>query len=58
MLARANHFFKPEMLVTQFDALEEPLDDETDVWVIAIDQTLPEVVDAVTARILDPGGAD
>lgn len=51
MLSRANHFFKPQMLVTQFQALEEPLDDESDVWVVPIDQTLPEVVDAVIARI-------
>jgi gluconokinase len=53
MLARGSHFFKPQMLVTQFDALEEPLEDETDVWVIPIDQTLPEVVDAVIARITE-----
>lgn len=51
MLARGNHFFKPQMLVTQFEALEEPLEDESDVWVIPIDQSLPEVVDAVIARI-------
>lgn len=51
MLARGTHFFKPQMLVTQFDALEEPLDDESDISVIPIDQTLPEVIDAVIARI-------
>ncbi len=51
MQARANHFFKPQMLVTQFAALEEPTEDETDVWVVPIDQTIGEVVDAVIARI-------
>ncbi|MBX3741663.1 MAG: gluconokinase [Akkermansiaceae bacterium] len=51
MQARPGHFFKPQMLVTQFEALEEPVEDEADVIVIPIDQTLPEVVDAVIARI-------
>ncbi len=51
MQARAPHFFKPQMLVTQFEALEEPSEDEADVIVVPIDQTLPEVVDAVIARI-------
>ena len=49
--ARANHFFKPQMLVTQFDALEEPTEDEPDVWMVPIQGTLPEVVEAVIARI-------
>jgi len=50
MQARPGHFFKPQMLVTQFEALEEP-SEEADVIVIPIDQKLPEVVDAVIARI-------
>lgn len=53
MLARGTHFFKPQMLVTQFDALEEPLGDETDVWEISIDQPLPDVVAEVIARITE-----
>ncbi len=51
MRARKPHFFKPEMLVTQFGALEEPGADETDVHVIPIDQTISEVVDAVIAAV-------
>lgn len=51
MQDRPGHFFKPQMLVTQFDALEEPREDEADVIIVPIDQTLPEVVDAVIARI-------
>lgn len=51
MRARANHFFKPQMLVTQFDALEEPTEEEPDVWVVSVDQSIEEVVEAVIARI-------
>lgn len=51
MQSRAGHFFKPDMLVTQFEALEEPLPEETDVMVVSIDQTLPEVVEEVIAKI-------
>ena len=53
MKARGNHFFKPQMLVTQFDALEEPGDDETDVWSVPIDQPLEGVVSDAIARITE-----
>lgn len=47
--ARKAHFFKPQMLVTQFETLEEPGSDEGDVLVVDINQTLDEVVrDTVT----------
>lgn len=42
--ARKGHFFKPQMLVTQFATLEEPAGDEHDVLVVDINQTLDEVV--------------
>lgn len=42
--ARKGHFFKPQMLVTQFDTLEEPNNDETDVHLINIDQPLEQVI--------------
>ncbi|MGB9095265.1 gluconokinase [Erwinia sp.] len=42
--ARKGHFFKPQMLVTQFDTLEEPGSNESDVLVVEINQTLDEVV--------------
>jgi gluconokinase len=53
MKVRGIHFFKPQMLVTQFDALEEPGEDESDVWTVSIDQPLEEVVTAVIARITE-----
>lgn len=42
--ARKGHFFKQQMLVTQFATLEEPGSDEADVRVVAVDQTLEAVV--------------
>lgn len=42
--ARKGHFFKPQMLVTQFATLEEPGSDERGVLVVDINQTLDEVV--------------
>lgn len=42
--ARKGHFFKPAMLVTQFETLEEPNNDETDVHLINIDRPLEQVI--------------
>ena len=42
--ARKGHFFKTQMLVTQFETLQEPGADETDVLVVDIDQPLEGVV--------------
>ncbi|MGG4610022.1 gluconokinase [Providencia sp. Me31A] len=42
--ARKGHFFKPEMLKTQFATLEEPTAAETDVHVVDIRQTLEDVI--------------
>ena len=42
--ARKGHFFKTQMLVTQFDALQEPGTDESDVLIVDIDQPLDGVV--------------
>lgn len=50
--ARKGHFFKPQMLVTQFATLEEPGSDEDDVLVVDINQTLDEVV-AATLKTID-----
>lgn len=47
--ARKGHFFKTDMLKTQFATLEEPLADETDVQIVDISQTL----DAVIADIVE-----
>lgn len=49
--ARKGHFFKPQMLVTQFETLEEPGSDEPDVLVVDINQTLNEVVAATITAI-------
>ena len=51
--ARKGHFFKPQMLVTQFATLEEPDADETDVLAVDITHTLDEVVAATVATIKD-----
>ena len=44
LAARNGHFFKPQMLVTQFAALEQPGADENDVMAIDINQPLDGVV--------------
>ncbi|RWR02411.1 gluconate kinase [[Pantoea] beijingensis] len=49
--ARKGHFFKPQMLVTQFSTLEEPGADESDVLVVNIDRSLEEVIHATVAAI-------
>ncbi len=49
--ARKGHFFKPQMLVTQFQALEEPHAEERDVLVVDINQTLDGVVASTIAQI-------
>jgi gluconokinase len=41
---RKGHFFKPQMLVSQFATLEEPSADEQDVYAVNIDQPLAGVV--------------
>lgn len=48
---RKGHFFKPNMLVTQFDTLEEPTDSETDVLTIDISHTLDDVIAQTMAEI-------
>ncbi|CBJ82841.1 gluconate kinase 2 in GNT I system,thermoresistant [Xenorhabdus bovienii str. Jollieti] len=42
--ARKEHFFKPQMLISQFEVLEEPTDDEKDVHHIDIRPDLDEVI--------------
>lgn len=44
LAARNGHFFKPQMLVTQFAALEQPGADENDVMAIDINQPLDAVI--------------
>lgn len=41
---RKGHFFKPEMLKSQFEVLEEPMNNHNDVGYIDINKTLDEVV--------------
>ncbi|PHM62854.1 gluconokinase [Xenorhabdus ishibashii] len=42
--ARKEHFFKPQMLISQFETLEEPNSDEKDVHHIDIKPDLDEVI--------------
>ncbi|TCV92514.1 gluconokinase [Biostraticola tofi] len=44
MKARKGHFFKSQMLVTQFDTLQEPGDDEKGILTINIDQPVERVI--------------
>jgi len=46
LAARAGHFFKPSMLDSQFDVLEEPTADE-DVLTVSIDKMPDEIVAAI-----------
>lgn len=41
---RKGHFFKPEMLRSQFETLEEPMNNHNDIGYININKTLDEVV--------------
>ncbi|CDL79356.1 gluconokinase [Xenorhabdus cabanillasii] len=41
---RKGHFFKPQMLISQFEALEEPTSDEKDIHAIDIKPALDEVI--------------
>ncbi|MDC9589294.1 gluconokinase [Xenorhabdus sp. XENO-10] len=42
--ARKGHFFKPQMLISQFETLEEPTSDEKDVHHIDIKPDLEDVI--------------
>ncbi|MBI6550277.1 gluconokinase [Xenorhabdus lircayensis] len=42
--ARKGHFFKPQMLISQFETLEEPSSDEKDVYSIDIKSVLDEAI--------------
>lgn len=44
MKNRKGHFFKPEMLKSQFETLEEPLNNHNDICYLDINKTLDEVV--------------
>lgn len=48
---RKSHFFRTHMLVTQFEALEEPAEDERDVLIVDINQPLDDVVASTIAVI-------
>lgn len=53
--ARKGHFFKTDMLKTQFAALEEPQADEADVQVVDISQTLDAVIADIIKLIEENG---
>ena len=52
--ARKGHFFKTQMLVTQFETLQEPGAEERDVLVVDIDQPLEGVVSS-TIELIEKG---
>lgn len=49
--ARRGHFFKPEMLKSQFDTLQEPDTQEADAYAVDIRPALNEVIDNTCATI-------
>lgn len=49
--ARKGHFFKPDMLKSQFDALQEPGADEPDVQVVDIRPSLENVIENTCSTI-------
>ena len=49
--ARRGHFFKPEMLKSQFEALQEPNEQETDAYAIDIRPSLDVVIDNTCSTI-------
>ena len=51
MANRKGHFFKPEMLKSQFNTLEEPQNNHNDICYIDIDKPLKEVVEEALAFI-------
>lgn len=53
MAARQGHFMKPKMLDSQFDALERPAIDETDVMTVTIDMSPQQIVDKVVGMLTD-----
>ncbi|MCW2475183.1 MULTISPECIES: gluconokinase [unclassified Symbiopectobacterium] len=53
--ARAGHFMPTDLLKSQFDALEEPATDETDVVSIDIDGSFDEVVARGLAALRNAG---
>ena len=48
---RDGHFMGPEMVASQFDTLEPPADDETDVITIDATQSPAEIIDAILTRL-------
>jgi carbohydrate kinase (thermoresistant glucokinase family) len=52
MQARPGHFFQPEMLESQFAALEEP----QHAWVVDIDKSPEAIVNEIVRRLEDETG--
>lgn len=44
LMSRKGHFFKPDMLKSQFEALEEPLNNHNDIHIVNIDKSLEMVI--------------
>ncbi len=50
LTARRDHFFRADLLDSQFSALEEPGPDE-DVLIVQVNRALGEIVDEIVARL-------
>jgi len=53
VLARKNHYMGANMVHSQFDILERPTPDETDVLTIGVDRPLEAVMGDALDRVLD-----
>ncbi|MBK1883924.1 AAA family ATPase [Luteolibacter pohnpeiensis] len=51
MQARKGHFFKPHLLDSQFAALEEPGEDETDVVTVSTDRSAESVTEQIIQKL-------
>lgn len=51
LAARSGHFFKTQMLLSQFDALEQPGEQENDIQIVSIHQPLEQVIDEAIRHI-------
>jgi carbohydrate kinase (thermoresistant glucokinase family) len=51
LTARQGHFFRAELLDSQFSTLEEPGPDEPDVLIVPVDRGPSQIVDEIAARL-------
>ncbi|WP_051241123.1 gluconokinase [Vibrio litoralis] len=53
MQARKGHFMPVGLIKSQFDVLEEPTDDESDVFRVSIDSSMEDVIDRASIAVMN-----